>query len=84
MPGIPGDQKEASDPLELDFRVVVMHYVGSGNQSWALYKRGKCSQLLSPSAAFIAQPRLTCRWVTPHTVGCTLSNQVAIKEMPHR
>lgn len=38
MPGPCGSQKRMSDPLGLELKAVVSHYVGPGNQIQALFQ----------------------------------------------
>lgn len=45
------DQKDPSDPLELELLMVVSHHVGAGTQTQVLYKEQVCSTMeLSPQA----------------------------------
>ena len=36
VPGPPGGQKKVSDPLELEFWMIVNHHVGARNRIWVL------------------------------------------------
>lgn len=47
MLGIHRSQKRTPDSPELELQAFVSHHVGSGNWTWALWRRGQCSELLS-------------------------------------
>lgn len=43
VPGILRGQKRASDSLELELRMVIIHHVGAGNERGALCKGNRLS-----------------------------------------
>jgi hypothetical protein len=46
MSGACEGEKIASDPLKLDFKMIVSHCVGAGNQTQVLWKSRQCLYLL--------------------------------------
>lgn len=42
MPFVYGGQKKALDILELEFQLVVSHYMSAGNEIWDLRKSSQC------------------------------------------
>lgn len=47
LPSVQGNQNSLSDPLKLEWQTVVTHHMGSGNQTWVLWKNSQWSELLS-------------------------------------
>lgn len=51
VPDVIRDQNVVSDLLDLEFRVVVIHEMGAGNQTRILWESSRSSQLLTVSPA---------------------------------
>lgn len=43
--GALGGQKSVSDPLELELNMIMSGHMGSGNQTWFLWKNNQCAPL---------------------------------------
>lgn len=47
--GALGGQKSVSNPLELELNMIMSGHVGSGNQTWFLWKSNQCAPLTAES-----------------------------------